>query len=213
MFDQMFKLLGIMAIPWCDGEPMDHTGVDIDTDVEFDAITSTPMSFNADVVPGTAVMSAESSGVHCDVHLFPSEKPGDPVHHLSNVGDGELFHPSLDHTMPRHIWTTFFDSLAIFEMRLDAIVGLIESYFEDTSYDDGLRVVCFTSFFVGFPGWWHAVNRFNHRLGEIGGEVAVHMVRNCWVYPFLCTSHPTEKCIASSLIIYFGMKPTFEKDL
>jgi hypothetical protein len=33
------------------------------------------------------------------------------------------------------------------------------------------------------------------------------MVCNCWVYPFLCPSHPTEKCIASSLIIYFGMKP------
>jgi hypothetical protein len=35
------------------------------------------------------------------------------------------------------------------------------------------------------------------------------MVCNCWVYPFLCPSHPTEKCIASSLIIYFGMKPQF----
>ena len=205
MFDQMFKLLGIMAIPWCDGEPMDHTGVDVDTDVEFEAVFAFSQSFDPDVVPCAAVLGAESGGVHCDVHLFSSEKPGDSVHHFSDVGDGELFHSSLDHTMPRHIWTAFFDSLAIFEVRLDAIVGLVESYFEETSYGDGLWVVSFSSFFVGFPGWWHAVNRFNHRLGEIGGEVAVHMVRNCWVYPFLCPSHPTEKCIASSLIIYFGM--------
>ena len=197
-----------MAIPWCDGEPMDHTGVDVDTDVEFDAIPSTLMSFNADVVPGAAVLGAESSGVHCDVHLFSSEKSDDSVHHLSNVGDGKSLHPSLDHTMPRHIWTAFFDCLAIFEVCLDAIVGLVESYFEDTSYDDGLWVVSLSSFFVEFPGWWHAVNRFNHRLCEVGGEVAVHMVCNCWVYLFLCPSHPTEKCIASSLIIYFGMKPS-----
>jgi hypothetical protein len=33
------------------------------------------------------------------------------------------------------------------------------------------------------------------------------MVCNCWVYPFLCPSHPMKKRIASSLLIYFGMKP------
>ena len=122
MFDQMFKLLGIMAIPWCDGEPMDHTRVDVDTDVEFEAVFAFSLSFDPDVVPDAAVLGAESGGVHCDVHLFSSEKSDDPVHHLPNVGDGELFHPSLDHTMSRHIWTAFFDSLAIFEVRLDAIV-------------------------------------------------------------------------------------------
>jgi hypothetical protein len=153
MFDQMFKLLGIMPIPWCDGEPMDHTSVDVDTDVEFDTVLAFSLSFDPDVVPGAAVMGAESSGVHCDVHLFPSKKPSDPIHHLPNVDDGESFHPSLDHTMPRHIWTAFFDSLAIFEVRLDAIVGLVESYFEETPYGDGLWVVSLSSFFVGFPGW------------------------------------------------------------
>jgi hypothetical protein len=109
--------------------------------------------------------------------------------------------------MPRHIWTAFFDSLAIFEVRLDAIVGLVEFYFEETPYGDDLWIVSFPSLFVGFPGWWYAMNRFNRRLCEVGGEVAVHMVCNCWVYPFLCPSHPMKKRIASSLLIYFGMKP------
>jgi len=36
------------------------------------------------------------------------------------------------------------------------------------------------------------VHRFDHRPGEQGGEVAVHMVRNGWVHPLLCTSHPTK---------------------
>lgn len=103
MFDQMFKLLGIMSIPWCDGELMDHTSVDIHTDVEFETVFAFSLSFDSDVVPSAAVMDAESSGVHCDVHLFPSKKPDDSIHHLPDVSDGESFHPSLDHTMPRRI--------------------------------------------------------------------------------------------------------------
>jgi len=101
MFDQMFKLLGIMSIPWCGGEPVDHTGIDIDADVEFDAVFAFSMPFDSDVVPGAAVVGTESGAVNSDVHFFPSEKPGDPVHHLADVGDGESFHPSLDHAMPR----------------------------------------------------------------------------------------------------------------
>ena len=99
MFAQMFELFGIMAIPWCDGEPLDHTGVDVDTDVKFDAVSAFSLSFNADVVPGAAVLGAESRAVHSDVHLFSSEKPGDPVHHFADVGDGKSFHPALDHAV------------------------------------------------------------------------------------------------------------------
>jgi hypothetical protein len=50
----------------------------------------------------------------------------------------------------------------------------------------------FSSSVVGFPWWWQAANRFDHRFGELGGEVAVHMVRNCWINPFLCASHPAK---------------------
>jgi len=71
-----------MSIPWCDGESMNHTGVDIDSDVEFDTVFVFSMSFDSDVVPGAAVMGTESGSVNSNVHFFPSEKPGDPVHHL-----------------------------------------------------------------------------------------------------------------------------------
>jgi hypothetical protein len=56
-----------------------------------------------DVIPGAAVMCAESGAVNSNVHLFVLEEPGDPVHHLAYVGDGELFHTSLDHAMPGKI--------------------------------------------------------------------------------------------------------------
>jgi len=152
MFDQMFKLLGIMSIPWCDGEPMDHTGVDVDTDVEFDIVLAFSMSFDSDVVPGAAVMSAESGAVDSDVHLFPSEKPCDPVHHLPDVGDGKSFHPSLDHAMSWETCAVLFECLAVLHMCFDTVVGLVESYFKETSYGNGPWVVSFPSFFIGFPG-------------------------------------------------------------
>ena len=193
MFDQMFKLLGIMSIPWCGREPVDHTGVDVDADVQFDTVSSAALSFNPDVIPGAAVLGAKPGAVDCDVHLFSSEKPGDSVHCLPDVCDGESFHPALDHAMSWDDRAMLSDGFAVFHLCFDAIVGLVESYFEKTSYCDCLRVVSFSSFFVGSPGWWQAANRFDRRLGEIGGEVAVHMVRNCWIYPFLCASHPMKK--------------------
>jgi len=143
-----------MSIPWCDGEPMDHTGVDIDTDVEFDTVFAFSMSLDSDVVPGAAVVGTESSAVNSNVHFFPSEKPGDPVHHLSYVGDGESFHPSLDHAMSWETCAVLFECLAVFYMCFNTVVGLVESYFKETSYSDGLRVVSFPSLFIGFPRWW-----------------------------------------------------------
>lgn len=193
MFDQLFKLFGIMVIPWCGGEPVYHTSVDIDTDVKFDTVLAFSISFDSDVVPDAAVMGTESCAVHCDVHLFPSEKPGDSVHHLAYVGDGESFHSSVDDAVPRDLRVVLFYDLAVFHLCLDTVVGLVESYFEKTTCCNGFRVVPFPAFFVGFPGWWHTVNRFDYRLGEFDGEVAVYMVSNCWVYPFFSTSHLIEK--------------------
>jgi len=129
MFYEIFKFFGIMTIPWCDGKPMDHTIVNVDADVEFETVFAFSMSSDSDIVPGAAVVSTKSSAVNSDIHLFSSEKPDNPIRHLTNVGDGKSFHPSLDYTMPRHIWTALSDCIAVFEMRLDAIVGLVESYF------------------------------------------------------------------------------------
>lgn len=130
MFDQMSELFGIMAIPWCDGEPLDHTGVDVDTDVKFDAVSAFPLSFDADVVPGAAALGAESRAVHSDVHLFSSEKPGDLAHHFPDVGDGESFHSSLDDAMSRNLSVVLLYDLAVFHLCFDTVVGLVESYFE-----------------------------------------------------------------------------------
>ncbi len=192
MFDQVFKFLGIVPIPWGGGEPVDHPGVDVDADVEFDAILSSVLSFDPDLVPGAYVVGTEPTTVNSDVHLFSSEKSGDSVHHFANIGDRESFHTSLDHAMPWQNRAVLSKGLAVFEVCFYAIVGLIESYLEVTTYCYGLRVMCFPSYLVGFPWWWQAVNRFDYRFGKFGSEVAVHMVRNCWIYPFLCTSHPAK---------------------
>lgn len=193
VFDQVFELLGIVSIPWCSGKPVDYTGVDIDADVEFDAVFSSALSFDPDVVPGAAVVGAESAAVNSDVHLFPSEKSGDSVHHLAYVSDGESFHAALDHAMPWKNRAAFSEGLAVLDLCFNAVVGLIKSYFKETSYCYGLRIMSSSSLLVGFPWWWQLVYRFNHRLSEIGGEIAVHMVRNCWINPFLRASHPVKK--------------------
>lgn len=193
MFDQMFKLFGIVPIPWCGGKPVDHTSVNVNADVKFETISSATLSFDPDVVPGTTVVGAESTAVNSNCHLFPSEEPGDSVHHLPYVRDGEPFHSALNHAMPWENRVVLSEGLAVFNVCFDAVVGLVESNFKETSYCYGLWVVSFSSFAVRFPWWRQLVYRFDHRLGELGGKVAVDMVRNCWINPFLCTSHPAKK--------------------
>lgn len=90
--------------------------------MKFDVVSAFSMPFDPDVIPGAAVMSAKSSAVNSDVHLFSSEKPGDSVHHLSDVGDGESFHPSLDDTVPRCLRVVLFYDLAVFHLCLDTVV-------------------------------------------------------------------------------------------
>jgi len=102
-----------------------------------------------------------------------------------------------------------FEGFAVFVMCFNTVVGLIESYFKNTNYCDGLWVVSFSSFFVGFPWWWQLVYRFDYRLGEIDGEVAVHMVRNFWINSFLCTSHPKKKMNVSFLNYLFRDEAIF----
>lgn len=189
----MFKLLGIVSIPWRSRKPMDHTGFNINTDMEFDTVFSSALPFDPDVVPGAAVVSTEPAAVNSDVHLFSSEKPGHPVHHLAYIGDGKSFHTALDHAMSWKNRTVLSEGFTVFYMCFYTIVGLIESYLENTTDCYGLWVVSFSPSVIRFPGWRQLVYRFDHRFGEIGGEVAVHMVRNFWINPFLCTSHPLKR--------------------
>ena len=149
----MFKLLGIVSIPRGGRKPVDHPSVDIDADVEFDAVFSSTLSFNPDVIPGATVVGTEPAAVNSDVHLFSAEEPGHPVHHLAYVGDGDSFHPALDYAMSWENGAVLFDGFAVFDVCFNTIVGLIESYFEKTTDCYGLWVMSFSSFPVGFP-WW-----------------------------------------------------------
>ena len=193
MFDQVFKLFGIVPIPRCGSEPVDHTSVDVDADVEFDTVLASIVSLDPNVVPSAAVVGAESRTVNSDVHLFPTKKPGHPVHHLAYVGDRESVHPALDHAMSWKNRASFSNGFTVLDMCFDTVVGLIESYFEKTSYCYGLWVMSFSPFFVGFPWRWKLVYRFDYCLGEISGEIAVDIVRNYWINSFLCASHPAKK--------------------
>jgi len=181
------------VIPWSCNEPVYHTSVDIDTDVEFETVFSATMSFDPYVVPGAAVMCTKSGAVYCDVHLFSTNKPSRSVHHFTYVGDGEFFHSSLDHTVPRYLGVVLFYDIAVFHLCFNAIVCLVESCFEDASYCDIFWIMSFSSLLFGFPWWWYLLYCFDYCFGEFGGEVAVYMVCNCWVYPFLGTSHLIEK--------------------
>lgn len=102
-------------------------------------------------------------------------------------------HPTLDYAIPQENSIKFSKDLAVFNVRFNAVVGLIESYLEKTPYDYGLQVVSFPSLFICYPLWWQEANRFDYHFGEHSGGVAVHMVRNFWINSFLCTSHPAKK--------------------
>jgi len=150
------------------------------------------MPFDSDVVPGAAIVGTEAGAVNSDVHLFSSERPGDSIHHLTYVGDRESFYTLLDHAMPWKNRAMLSKGIAVFEVCFYGVVVLIESYIEKTTYCYGLRVMFFPFFLVRFPWWRQAANRFDHCFSKFGGEVAIHMVRNCWINPFMCTSHPVK---------------------
>ena len=66
-----------MSVPSGGGERVHYSGVHIDADMQFDTVASAPMSFDAEVVPGAALMCAESGAVDRDGHLPPAEEPDD----------------------------------------------------------------------------------------------------------------------------------------
>ena len=192
VFDKACELSGVMPVPSGGGERVHHPGVHIDTDVQFDAVPSAPLSGDAEVVPGAALVGAEPGAVDRDGHFPSAEEPGDQIHCFPDVFDGEAGHAAMDDAVPGSHRACCLEGLAVFHVGLDAVIGLVKSYLEEASDGDGLWVVSFSSFFIGLPGWRQPMYCFDHRLGEQGGEVAVHIVRNGWVHPLLCASHPTK---------------------
>jgi len=163
VFDEACELPAIVSVPSGDGEPVHHPGVHVDADVQFDAVPSAPLSGDAEVVPGAALMGAVPGAVDRDGHLPPAEEPDDQVHHLPDVFDGEAGHASMDDAVPGSHRACCLEGLTVFHVGFDAVVGLVKSYFEEASDGDGLGVVSFSSFFLGLPWWWQPVYRFDHR--------------------------------------------------
>jgi hypothetical protein len=190
-----------MSVPSSGSERMHHPSVHIDADVQFDAVPSASLSCDTDVVPGAALMRAESSAVDRDGHLLFTEEPGDQVHRFPDVFDGEAGHASMDDAVPWKHGAIGSDAVAVFHVGFDAVVGLIQTYLQEASDCDGSRIVSFTSSFFRLPGWWQPIYCFDYRLCEQRGKVAVYMVRNGWVHPLLCTSHPSKNkaCIPNYL--------------
>ena len=191
-----------MSVPSGGGERMYHPGVHIDADVQFDAVPSASLSCDTDVVPGAALVGAESGAVNRDGHLLFTEEPGDQVHRFPDVFDGEAGHASMDDAVPGKHWARCSDAVAVFHVGFDAVVGLIQTYLQEASDCDGSGIVSFTSSFLRLPGWWQPIYCFDYRVSEQCSKVAVHMVRNGWVHPLLCTSHPTKNRALSPSYIF-----------
>ena len=201
MFNEACELSGVMSVPSGGGERMHHPSVHIYTDVQFDAIPSASLSCDTDVVPGAALVGAEPSAVDSDGHPFPAEKLDDQVHRLPYIFHRETNHPAMDDTMPWKHRAIGSDAVAVFHVSFDAVVGLIQTYLQEASDCDGSRVMSFTSSFFRLPGWRQPIYYFDYRLCEQCSKVAVYMVRNGWVHPLLCTSHPSKNkaCIPNYL--------------
>ena len=137
-------------------------------------------------------MGAESGAVNRDGHLLFTEEPGDQVHRLADVFDGEAGHASMDDAVSGKHGAIGGDAVAVFHVGFDAIVGLIQTYFQEASDCDSSGVVSFTSSFFRLPRGRQSIYCFNYRVSEQCSKVAVHMVRNGWVHPLLCASHPTK---------------------
>jgi len=86
-----------MSFRWCDGEPMDDTGVHIHADVEFDTVMFGVFPSDPYIIPDAAVPSTETSAVYSDVHSLTSQGTNCLIHDVSDVGNGEFVHPTMNH--------------------------------------------------------------------------------------------------------------------
>jgi hypothetical protein len=114
-----------MSVPSGGGERVYYSCVHIDADVQFDAVASASLSFDAEVVPGAALMCAEPGAVDRDGHFPSAEEPDDQVHDFPDVFDGESGHPAMDDAVSGEHRTTGGEALAVFHVGFDAVVGLV----------------------------------------------------------------------------------------
>jgi hypothetical protein len=211
VFDKACELPAIMSVPSGGGEPVRHPGVHIDANVQFHAVPPAPLSCYAKVVPGAALVGTESGAVDRDSHLPSAKEPGDQVHRLPDVFDGEAGHASMDDAVPGKHRARRGDAVAVFHVSFNAIIGLVQTYLQEAADRDVSGVMSFSSSFLRLPRWRQPMYCFNHRHCKQGGEVAVHMVRNGWVHPLFSTSHPEKTEYCSSY--YLFRDEAFSKDM
>ena len=114
-----------MSVPSGGSERVHYSGVHINTDVQFDAVASAPLSFDAEVVPGAALMCAEPGAVDCNSHLFSAEEPDDEVHDFPDVFDGESGHPAMDDAVSGEHRATGGEALTVFHVGFDAVIRFV----------------------------------------------------------------------------------------
>lgn len=125
VFNEACELPTVMSVPSGGGERMHYSGVHIDANVQFDAVSSASLSGDAEVIPGAALMGAEPGAVDRDGHLPSAEEPDNQVHHFPDVFDGDSGHAAMDDAMSGKHWATNGEALAVFHVGFDAIVGLV----------------------------------------------------------------------------------------
>lgn len=185
---------------------MDDSGVNVNTDMEFEAVLSCIVSSYADVIPETTVSGAKPGAVHRNGHFPAAERPDNVSRHPADVGKGQTGHPPMDDTMTRENIILAMKIVTVMKIGLDAIIGEIKSFFEKTTNRHDPGVMSPPSPGVGRPGWRKLLYSGDDCSNKELVEMTVHMVHNQWIHAFLCRSHP-EKTRGFLFIIYFGMKP------
>jgi len=178
-----------MLIPPGVFEPENDTRINIDNDMKFQAISSFPSFFNSDVIPEAVVMRAESAAVHGNIFVFSFEKTDDPVGDFSNVASSEFLHSSVKNTMTRYVVEIVFERFTFFQVGFNAVIGLVESYFEDATSGYFFWVMSVSSFFLWLPWRWELFDCFDGAFYVQYVEVSVYIVQNSWINSFFRTSH------------------------
>ena len=130
---------------------MDDTCVHIHADMEFDTVLLFVLPSDTYVIPDAAVTCSKPGTINGNIHTFSSEKSCYSIHHFSNIGDGEFSHPSMDDRVTWEVIEVVFECFTFFQISFDTIIGLIESYFEDTTCCYLFWIMSSTSMFAWFP--------------------------------------------------------------
>ena len=64
--------------------------------MHFNTVAPTPMTFDAEIVTGAALMGAEPGTIDCNGHRPPAEEPDNQINHLPDIFHTESDYPTMD---------------------------------------------------------------------------------------------------------------------